>query len=218
MPGFDGTGELFAPLQSVLGIDSVVVRYRDEQVFDNYVKSVAVLLPDENAVLIAESFSGPIALALMAQYPERIKCAVLCATFAMSPYRFLTRLSQFVPSLFFRLSPTQPAMLRTFCFDKESDPALISKAVSVIRSVPADTIKSRLKVLADIDLRPLLSRITIPVLYLKAMQDKIVSEDLSRELVRGLSNITVQEINGPHLLLQSRPEECAEHIKSFTDI
>lgn len=219
LPGFDGTGELFAPLQLALSnLAAVAVRYQDEKLFDDYVDSVVALLPSKDAILIAESFSGPIALALMARYPERIKCAVLCATFAVSPYRFLTRLSQFVPSLFFRLSPTQPTILRTFCFDKESDPALISKAVSVIRSVPTGTIKSRLKVLADIDLRPLLSRITIPVLYLQAMQDKIVSEDLSKELVRGLSNITVQEINGPHLLLQSRPEECAEIIRSFTSI
>ncbi len=215
MPGFDGTGELFAPLQAFLGIDAVVIRYQDEQIFDDYVASVAKQLPDKGAVLIAESFSGPVALALMARYPERIRCAVLCATFAVSPFRFLTRLSRFVPSLFFQHGPVQTRMLKAYCFNKESDPVLIAKVVSVARSMPADTIKSRLKVLAGIDLRPLLPRIELPVLYLQALQDKVVSQHLSRELVQGLPNATVREVDAPHVLLQSRPEECAAAIRSF---
>ena len=215
MPGFDGTGRLFAPIKPLLASNVVVVQYKDECAFNDYVESVAALLPASNAVLIAESFSGPVALALMAHYPERIKCGVLCATFAISPFRFFTRLSQFMPSVFFGPNPTQPTMLRTFCLDRESDPALIPSAVSVIRSVPAGTIKSRLKVLADIDLRPLLSHIAIPVLYLQATQDKIVSHHLSRELVQGLSNVIVRKIDGPHLLLQARPEKCAKIINSF---
>src|SRR6266566_8520998 len=205
LPGFDGTGELFAPLQAALGSDipTVAVRYQDELVFGDYVESVAALLPAENVVLIAESFSGPIALALMARYPLRIKRAVLCATFAVTPFRFLIGLAQFVPALFFSPNPTQRAMLRTFCFDKKSDPAVMAKALSVIRSVPAGTIKSRLNVLSGVDIRPLLSQVTAPVLYLQALQDRIVGSYLSEQLVTGLPNVTLRGVNGPHLLLQS---------------
>ena len=218
MPGFDGTGELFYPITPLLGCNIVVVRYKDECVFDDYVESVADLLPKEDAVLIAESFSGPVALALMARYPERIRCTVLCATFAVSPFRFLTRLARFVPSLFFGPNPTQRMILKTFCLDNESDPALLSKAVSVIRSVPARTLKSRFGILANIDMEPILSCITTKILYLQAKQDKIVAPDLSRQLVQGLPNASVCEVGGPHLLLQSRPNECAEIIKSFANI
>ncbi len=217
LPGFDGTGELFAPLQSALGkdIQAVVIHYRDEFLFEDYIDSVTSLLPPKNVILIAESFSGPIALALMARYPSRIRCCVLCSTFAVSPFHNLTRLARFVPTRFFGANPAQRAMLKIFCFDKESDPALLTKALSVIRSVPARTIKSRLNVLANLDMRPLLSRITIPILYLQAMQDKIVSPQLSRELVNGLPNVIVRKLNGPHLLLQTRAEDCAEVIMPF---
>ena len=217
LPGFDGTGELFAPLISALGNahDALVVRYQDEIELEDYIEFVSAALPPEGATLIAESFSGPIALALMARHPSRIRCAVLCATFAVSPFRSLTRLAQFVPSFLFGPSPTQQAMLRTFCLDRQSDPELLPRAVAVIRSVPSTTIKARLSLLAEVDMRGLLSEIRTPVLYLKASRDRIVAPRLSRELVSGLPNATTAEVDGPHLLLQSRPSECARLIDRF---
>ena len=217
LPGFDGTGELFTPLQSALDndISTTVVRYQNEYMFEDYVDSVTSSLPPQNAVLIAESFSGPIAIALMARYPSRIKCAVLCTTFATSPFRLLTRAAQFVPRVFFGPNPTQSAILQTFCFDKNSPSDIVEKALSVIRSVPSHVIKSRLQVLSRLDMRPQLSQIKAPVLYLRAMQDRIVSVNLSQELIRGLPNVTEQIFDGPHLLLQSRANECAQTIIPF---
>jgi pimeloyl-ACP methyl ester carboxylesterase len=219
LPGFDGTGELFAPLQSALDnrAYSVVVRYRDERVLEDYVESVAALLPEQSAVLVAESFSGPVALILMSRYPERIKSAVLCATFATSPFRSLTRLARFVPDLFFGPAPIQPAMLRTFCFDATTDRELMEKALSVARSIPAGTVKQRLNLLSGIDMGSLLPGIEVPVLYLQAMQDRIVGPQLTRQLVSGLPQVEVRQINGPHLLLQCRPRECADAILSFIE-
>lgn len=59
LPGFDGTGELFWPLRAALGEDvaSATVRYDAERSLDEYIDSVARILPHENAVLVAESFS-----------------------------------------------------------------------------------------------------------------------------------------------------------------
>jgi pimeloyl-ACP methyl ester carboxylesterase len=217
LPGFDGTGELFAPLQSVLEdhVFAVTVRYRDERVFEDYVETAASLLPEGDVVLLAESFSGPVALALMTRYPARVRKAVLCATFAVSPFRSLTRLARFLPTFFFAPMPTQPMMLEKFCFDKESDPRLVEKTLSVVRSLPAGTVKKRLEVLANVDMCPLLPRIKQPVLYLQAMGDRIVAPHLSRQLVDGLGNVKVRQFDGPHLLLQSRPQECAEAIMAY---
>lgn len=217
LPGFDGTGVLYAPLQAALGdaYSTTVITYRDEVTFNDYVESVASNLTSDQIVLIAESFSGPIALELIKRYPSKIKCAVLCATFAMSPFRYLAGLSRFVPTLLFRLNIAQEIILRYFCFDRKSAPSLIEKSLSVIQSVPADVIKNRIMVLAGINMYPSLSQMVIPVLYLQAINDRIVSEDLSNRLVSGLSNVTVQKIEGPHLLFQSRPDECVVHIRSF---
>lgn len=70
MPGFDGTGELFSPLIAALSPHHrpTVIRYRDERTFDDYIDTASAALPERDAILIAESFSGPIALGLMARH------------------------------------------------------------------------------------------------------------------------------------------------------
>ncbi|WP_161830311.1 alpha/beta fold hydrolase [Steroidobacter agaridevorans] len=217
LPGFDGTGELFWPLRAALGEDvaSATVRYDAERSLDEYIDSVARILPHENAVLVAESFSGPVALSLFARYPARIKCAVLCATFAVSPFRTLTHAARYMPTFLFTPTRMQKPLLRGFCLNGEGDDALVDRAASVVRSLSAATIRNRLRVLSGIDVTALLPRITAPVLYLQATRDRIVSDRLSRQLTQALPRATVQQIDGPHLLLQSRPAECATAIKRF---
>lgn len=217
LSGFDGTGELFAPLQAALDgrIETRICRYARERSFDEYVDTAAGMLPQENAVLVAESFSGPIALSLLARYPSRIACAVLCATFAVSPFRTLTRAARYLPTFLFRSSPIQRTALRSFCLNGEHDAELTDQAMSAVRSLDAATVQSRLAVLAGIDVRSLLPRITAPVLYLRATHDRVVSTPRSQELTNALPQVTVQLIDGPHLLLQSRPTKCAVAITDF---
>jgi pimeloyl-ACP methyl ester carboxylesterase len=221
LPGFDGTGELFAPLQSALGenADTAVVRYKNEVTLEDYIETVASLLMemDGETVLVAESFSGPIALSILARYPERVKAAVLCATFAVSPFRLGASLVSLLPNSVHSLDPIKALFLKIMCLDKEPDLGLLHDALSAIRSVPASTIKSRMKVLASVDVRSLLSQVTTPVLYLQAMQDRLVGTQLSRQLISGLENVSVRQIGGPHMLLQSRPHECAEAILEFIE-
>jgi pimeloyl-ACP methyl ester carboxylesterase len=63
--------------------------------------------------------------------------------------------------------------------------------------------------------RPLLRKVETPVLYLRASRDRIVGARLSSALTSQLTGITITEIDGPHLLLQTRPRECAAAISNF---
>lgn len=56
---------------------------------------------------------------------------------------------------------------------------------------------------------------TAPVLFLQPTRDRIVSDRLSRQLRQALPRVKVQRIDGPHLLLQSRPAQCAAAITGF---
>jgi pimeloyl-[acyl-carrier protein] methyl ester esterase len=217
LPGFDGTGELFRPLQSNLDktIDTRVCRYSTEESFEDYVETATAMLPQENAVLLAESFSGPVALAIMARYPGRIVGAVLCATFAVSPFRSLTSVARILPTNVFHPTFLQRYVIERFCLNGESDEILMEQVVAASRSLSASTIQRRLQVLADIDMRSLLPRISVPVLYLQSMRDRIVGVRLSRALTGLLPKVTVRQFEGPHLLLQSRPAECAAAIGGF---
>lgn len=217
LPGFDGTGDLFQPLRATLDktIATRVCRYTTEESFDDYVETAAAMLPLENAVLLAESFSGPVALALMARYPVRIVCAVFCATFAVSPFRPLARVARILPTSLFHPTSLQRHVIKRFCLNGESDGVLMEQVAAANRSLRASTVQRRLQVLADIDMTPLLPQIAAPVLYLQAMRDRIVGARASRQLTSLLPKVMVRQIEGPHLLLQSRPIECAAAISSF---
>jgi pimeloyl-ACP methyl ester carboxylesterase len=215
LPGLDGTGELFAPLLDSLdeNVTTTVVRYGAELTFDEYVESAGKALP-EQCVLIAESFSGPVAVAVAARHPGKIRGLVLCATFAASPFRTLLRGARFVPSRLFRPNLLLPTIVDYFCFSGASV-SLRPSPVSVVSTVPPAIMRARLACLAATDVRPLLPRIATPVLYLRASNDRIVSSRLSRELTSQLPNVKVTDIDGPHLLLQTRPRECAAAIATF---
>lgn len=215
LPGLDGTGELFAPLLQALdeNVIATVVRYGAELTFDEYVESAGKALP-EQCVLIAESFSGPVAIAVAARHPAKVRSLVLCATFAVSPFRTLLRGARFVPKRLFRPSPLLPAMVNHFCLSGASI-SIRPSPVSVVCTVPPAIMRARLACLGAVDVRPLLPRVVSPVLYLRASKDRIVSSRLGGELTSRLPNVTVKEIDGPHLLLQTRPRECAAAITTF---
>lgn len=217
LPGLDGTGELFYPLQSALSkeIQSVAVRYKDEVLFDEYLETVTALIPDKDVILVAESFSGPIALALIARNPSRFKFVVLSATFATSPFRGILRITKYLPSFVFGSYRKNKKIFSTFCLNGCPNDELLTKILSVVRSLPASTTKSRLELLAGIDMRPVLSRITIPILYLRASRDRLVRPGLSQQLIDGLPNVVVQSIDGPHMLLQANPVESAKAIMKY---
>jgi pimeloyl-ACP methyl ester carboxylesterase len=220
MPGFDGTGELFSPLLAALSPHHrpAIVRYRDERTFNDYVDTVSAALPDQGAMLIAESFSGPIALGLMARHPGKIQCAVLCATFVESPFHTLTKLARFVPPALFGLSLGHRAMLSQFCLDDRRDPALMNQALAAIRSMPVAAVAARLSVLADLQVRSLCRNVRTPILILRATNDRLVSPSRYKQLIDELPGAIVKAVEGPHLLLQSRPRECARLIDEFVSV
>jgi pimeloyl-ACP methyl ester carboxylesterase len=121
---------------------------------------------------------------------------------------------RFVPKRMFRPSLLLPTMVDHFCFSGASI-SVRPSPVAVVSTVPPAIMRARLACLGKIDVRALLPRIATPVLYLRASTDRIVSSRLSLELTSQLPNVTVTEINGPHLLLQARPRECAAAIANF---
>jgi pimeloyl-[acyl-carrier protein] methyl ester esterase len=89
LPGFDGSGRLFAPLlaQRDLPFDPRVVALPADlpRGYDELLAWMEPRLPAEPFVLLAESFSGPLAIRFAARHPERVAHLVLAATFLRSP-------------------------------------------------------------------------------------------------------------------------------------
>ncbi len=99
LPGLDGTGKLFAPLIEALpsSIDVQVITYplNKEQSYNELIEYVKQNLPKEDFILLAESFSGPIAYQIALIEPKHLKALILVATFLENPRPLLLK---FIPS------------------------------------------------------------------------------------------------------------------------
>jgi pimeloyl-[acyl-carrier protein] methyl ester esterase len=90
LPGMDGSGLLFADFIEALGpdVDAKVVAYPPDRVLgypELTVLARAELPSDRPFVLLAESFSGPVAVALAALRPPGLRALVLACSFVRSP-------------------------------------------------------------------------------------------------------------------------------------
>ena len=92
LPGMDGTGLLFKPLLGSLAgkCDISIVTHSRANTFPELVEEVEEQLPGDRRIsLVAESFSGPVAVELMARQKLDIGASVLCALPICLPKRFI---------------------------------------------------------------------------------------------------------------------------------
>lgn len=61
----------------------------------------------------------------------------------------------------------------------------------------------------------ILNTITVPAIYLRATQDRLISRVSGQQILSALPHCTAADIAGPHLLLQVAPKECARVLGDF---
>lgn len=217
LPGFHGSANLFAPLISHLGthIEAHPLRFESAASIEEHAAIISPSLPANNVLLVAESFSGLIALALLQQNPDRFKGVVLCAAFARTPMIGLARIGACLPTFAYRKTPLKRLVLNHFCLNNTSNMRLKKEVLAAITAVEPITIKKRISVLSATDLRGKLANITTPVLCLAAAHDRVVPRQLVDALVHELPNARIEELAGPHLLLQACPGAAAAAIETF---
>lgn len=215
LPGFDGTGRLFNPLLSELAAEPapVIVSYGDFPSLADYVHHAESVIPAERPVcLVAESFSGPIALELLQRANRDYQSAVLSTTFAKPPLGLVLSLAQKLRLASFVLPAVSEQILRLFCLNGVDDIATIRDTVDVVRHLPQRHIHSRLLALTQMETNPKLGTIRVPVTVLSANHDRVIRQRFSKSLLQQLPNVSHVRIDGPHLLLQAQPGLCAEEI------
>ncbi len=219
LPGMDGTGELFAPLVAAWGdqFRTQVVSYpRAERLgYAALADRVRALLPrNEDYVLLAESFSGPLGVMLAAERPQRLRGLVLCATFARSPLpllRWTAPWAQIVP-----LAALPGSLLAWGLLGPYATPSLLRAIRHAVQSVDPVVLAERISAVSDVDVSQALSEVQVPVLYLQARNDRVVPRRAVRPFVEALGDrLEVALCAGPHCLLQARPGDAAAAISAF---
>jgi pimeloyl-ACP methyl ester carboxylesterase len=92
-----------------------------------------------------------------------------------------------------------------------------AKLEQAIRAVSPQVWKARVRAALGVDSTTSLCRIQVPVLYLRASEDKVVFSSASEVICRHVSAAQVVEVEGPHFLLQAKPKESAAAIRAFAN-
>jgi pimeloyl-ACP methyl ester carboxylesterase len=218
LPGMDGTGKLFENLLIELPseIKTIVVRYPTASIL-NYTELTALadLQIPKNIpyVLLGESFSGPIAIALAASANEQLKGVILCCTFAINPRPLLSNWSFLVPAITITdklLSITRKLLMSSF-----DDVKVYEQLKITLPKVSPETMRARLDAVIGVNYLAELAKINVPILYLKGKQDHLVPSTASKVIVKYAKNVSLVELDAPHLLLQIAAKKAANLISGF---
>ncbi len=218
LPGMDGTGVLFAPLLEALpaGLRPTVVAYPPRELlgYAELLPLVRAACPAEDFVVVAESFSGPLALMLAASKPEPLRGVVLVASFVRSPLpaplRWLATLAR---PICFRWAPVWPA--RWALLGRHGTPRLNRLFAEALAIPSPDAMAARARAIANVDVAEDLRQAEVPLLYLAGREDRVVGPRSLAAIRHVRPDIEVAELPGPHLLLQACPAEAARVIGEF---
>lgn len=218
LPGMDGTGLLFEPLIAALGdrVRIKVVTYPTAG-HANYAALEAIArqaLPTEGAyVILGESFSGPIAIRLAATASSQLKGLILCCSFATSPMPFLAPLRRLTRAMPIVIPPA--AILGRVLLGKFYSPTLAVHLANALKRVPPATIRARLCAVLSVDARSELAVLRVPLLYLRATEDRLVPARAGHQISEINPNTRIVNIEAPHFLLQAKPTDAARIVEEF---
>lgn len=220
LPGLDGTGDLFAELGSILAptLRVVVARYPTDHFlsYPDLIASVNRMLPsDDPFILMAESFSTPLATMIAAARPRNLVGLVLCAGFVSSPFGGSKALFQRLvgPWLFRSLPPG--FLLRYFLLGSDPPAALEDILRQALQLVNPHVLSARVHSVLTCDAREDLVRVRVPMMYIRAEGDRLVRERSSREIERLRPDTLFVSVRAPHLVCQREPQKVAEFLMRF---
>lgn len=218
LPGLDGTARLletFCSRLCALGVPARAIAYPTARPMGylELEQLVRTQLPASAAfVLLGESFSGPVAIRIAADPPEGLKGLVLSTTFARAPVPALSPLAALV-----WFAPARPPMrlLSWALLGRWATPDLQDALAEALRLVSPDVIRARAAAALRVDVSRLVSSVRVPALQLVALQDRLLAPSAPRLLAASLPGCTTVKVPGPHLLLQTSTEQCAQEVAAF---
>jgi pimeloyl-ACP methyl ester carboxylesterase len=220
LPGLHGTGGLFGPLLEQIPAEVAVrvVAHPTKQACTK--RRLLELMEQQLAgeremVLVAESFSGHLALEFARRHPERVKGVVLCVSFVGPPVpRVLCFLA--FPFVMVRF-PIPGVAIRTFLSGFRAPRELVRQVRREVRANRPWVIAWRILQMAWVDGRAALRDCELPLLVIAGGRDRLVGRRSVRLIQRVRPGVAVRVIDGPHLLLQMRPGEVWREVAEFLE-
>jgi pimeloyl-ACP methyl ester carboxylesterase len=220
LPGLDGAPVLRQKAAEAIGkyAPTQIMNFPPDSktTFDELTQHIEAQLPSgEKLLLIAESFSGPIALRIAIKYPERVSAIVLVATFAANPVRpWLKWLRFLVRPFLFRIRP--PAiLLRIFIMGYTELNYLMPLFQQTALSIKPDIMAARLREAFTMDARKELLACRCPVLLVTGKHDRILGKSASNLIRKLRPDIPQHQIEAGHCVIECWPDKFAREIQDF---
>ncbi|MGZ5381105.1 MAG: alpha/beta fold hydrolase [Thermoanaerobaculia bacterium] len=159
------------------------------------------LRPLEGFVLLGESYSGPIAARLSARLGQKVALLVLCNPVVEMSVRVPEGLLASIVS-----SAWTPAWCAAMALSG-GDGSIARAALGEDRGLPKGILALRLSAVFSATEEALASHLSPPLLSIPETNDHLVSLSRSRAFFSRVPHGTVAEIEGPHLIVQTRPVE-----------
>jgi pimeloyl-[acyl-carrier protein] methyl ester esterase len=214
LPGLDGTADLFTSFVAAapggLQLQPVPLPASSPQRYVRLATQIEAVLPSGPIVLVAESFSGPLAI-LLARQVRAVVGVVLCASFARAPAPVAFG---YLPSWAWRARPPK-ALVRAFMTGGSIQ--LANAVVSAVSSVDSAVIAERLAEVLRVNVTEELAELTMPVLYVRATRDRLIGVKSAEQIRLARPSTRIVEVNAPHLMLQANPRDAWKCIQPFIE-
>ena len=221
LPGLDGSGRLFAPLLAAgpRRIAPTVLSFPPDAPlgYDGLLPRVRAALPRGPFLLVAESFSGPLAVRLAAERPRGLAGLVLAATFVHRPLNpILHRIRGLVGARLFGFRMPAP-MVRHFMAGPDAANTMVAEVQAAVAAVSPQVLAHRSREALDVDVRHLLRDVDAPLLVLQPLRDRLVRTDVADQVLALRPDAEIRRLDAPHMILQRAPHASLACIEAFAE-
>jgi len=219
LPGLHGTDGLFKPLLETkpLHYDIEIISY-DTNTKQDYSILTEIILKrlkkiKEKYIIVAESFSGPLALFISQNKPKNLEGIILVATFVTAPNY---KIAQYLPwTVGFLL--TKPLYYLRRLFTIQVNKKFIDNIAKELERTNSQVLAHRINAIFNVDAKEALSMATIPIAYFRGKNDIVVPKKNLDNILTIRNDIEVYYFESNHFLLQSMPNESWHKIITFID-
>ncbi len=204
LPGLDGTGMLLAPFARESGARVVSYPADRELALDEYAE-IASRHVDRETVLVAESFSGPVAVRIAARQEPR--ALVLAGSFVTPPLPPLLRV---LPLTTLARIQVPDRLLSYWMLAPYATAERVRDLRAALGMVHPRVLASRLRIALSVDERETLRRVRVPLLDLRGTRDRLVPAR-ARMHIGG----TAADLDAPHAILYTQPSQAWHTIERW---
>ncbi len=219
LPGLDGSGRLFGPLLAAgpRAFDPEPIAFPPDRAlgYDALAELVRPLLPRRRYVLLAESFSGPLAVRLAAERPRGLAALILAATFVHRPLDpLLHPLRGLVGARLFGM-PMPAAVVRRLLAGPDAPDGVVGEVQRAVAGVTPEVLAHRSLEALTVDARDALAGVEVPILFVAPTRDRLIRRDAHEDVLALRPDAEIALLDAPHMVLQRCPHASLSRIEEF---